>query len=107
MTAVVIVALAALLGLVYAARPLFGPRAERPDTARSDALHRKAAALQAILDLDSDLAAGKLEREDHEVFKAMYERDALNAMRELDVAAQSAHDTELEAEIAAARADLR
>lgn len=102
-----LVCLAAALGLFYVARPLFTAASPRTDSAQSDAMLRKLRALEAILDLESDLAAGKLSLDDYDSFKEIYEHDALAALRELDIAAQGVRDTDLEAEIAAARAELR
>lgn len=107
MIAVIVVTVVGILSLAYVAKPLFTEAAEKLGSARSDALLRKIRALEAILDLEGELAAGKLSTDDYETFKEIHERDALSAMRELDVVAQGIRDTDLEAEIAAARADLR
>ena len=106
MSAILIVAIA-LIALAYALRPLVATPRTLPDTQVADAEVRKRRALEALLDLEADLAAGKLAAEDYEVFKETYERDALAALRELDVAAQTSGEDALEAEIAAARASLR
>ena len=103
----IVVALAVLLGLVYVARPLFAAAQPQLDPSKNDALLRKLRALEAILDLEAELAAGKLSPDDYEAFKEIHERDAVSAMRELDVAAKVASNDDIEAEIAAVRAELR
>ena len=107
MIAFVIVGVAAIVGLVYVSRPLFAAAAPRLESTRSDALIRKVRSLEAILDLEQELAAGKISDDDYATFKETYERDAVAAMRELDVVSQGIQDEDLEAEIAAARAELR
>lgn len=102
-----VVAGIALLALVYVLRPLLSPLPETRWVGERDAELRKAQALDAILDLEAELAAGKLSRDDFEAFKEGYERDALSAMRELDVVSRGIEDDDVEAEIAAARAQLR
>ena len=106
MIAVALVCVLGIIGLLYALRPLLAPPIA-PEEPANDAAVRKTRALEAILDLEADLAAGKLAPEDFAAFKEIYQRDALTAMRELDVASQTLKDTDLEAEIAAARAELR
>jgi hypothetical protein len=101
-----VVAVLAVLALVYVLLPLTRRAPETLVSSGRDAEVRKLQALEAILDLEGELAAGKLSADDYEVFKETYERDALAAMRELDVASQGVAD-DLEAEIAAARAQLR
>ena len=106
MIAIAIICVAAAFGLFYATRPLFKPPIPHPDGSENDAQVRKMRALEAILDLEAEMAAGKLAADDFAAFKEMHEQDALTAMRELDVAARAGED-DLEAEIAAARAELR
>lgn len=107
MIAVVIVSCAALVGVYFVIKPLLGPPYEPITEHPNDASLRKLRALESILDLETELAAGKLSEDDFATFKQIYEREALLAMRELDVAAQALNDDDLEAEIAAARAELR
>jgi hypothetical protein len=88
---------------------LRGPRAapqERGGSEEAAAL-RKSAALDALIDLEEDRALGKLTPADFESLRAVYEAEALEALRELDAAARTrADDDLLEAEIAAARREL-
>jgi hypothetical protein len=88
---------------------LRGPRAAPEERGGSEdaAALRKSAALDALLDLEEDRALGKLTRADFESLRAVYEAEALEALRELDAAARARADDELlEAEIAAARQEL-
>jgi hypothetical protein len=105
---VAIVVLLALAALAYVAAPMRrGPRRAFPhapgEVARID--ERKTAALTAIIDLEEERDVGKLSERDFEVLRDQYEREALEALRELDALQTSElGDEELEAEIAAARA---
>ncbi len=108
MIAVLIVAVLALGALVYVVAPLRTAPAKRAaPNLPMDAAIRKRRALEAILDLEADLASGKLDPEDFSAYRDAYAREALDAMRELDIAETSATDSELETEIAAARTRLR
>ena len=107
---VAIVVLLALAALAYVAAPLRrGPRRTFP-RAPSEAARigeRKTTALTAIIDLEEERDVGKLSDRDFEVLRDQYEREALEALRELDALQASAlGDEELEAEIAAARARM-
>ena len=106
MPAIVVAALA-LAALAYAVRPLMLRAEDQAPPTETDAEVRKLRALEAIVELEADLAAGKISSEDFESFKDGYARDALIALREQDVAAQDREDRALESEIAAARARLR
>lgn len=106
MAALIVIALA-LAALAYSLRPLFRPPQNPTAMPETDAEVRKLRALEGIVDLEADRAAGKISAEDFERFKESYARDAVLAMRELDVAAHSREDRDLEAEIAAARDRLR
>ena len=107
MIAAAIVGVLALGALAYVLLPLSRTSPQEGRTDPSDAAIRKGRALESILDMEADLAAGKLNQEDFELYRDVYAREALEAMRELDVAEQTSADTDLEAEIAAARARLR
>jgi hypothetical protein len=105
--AVIVVALAAGLLAWVLVPVLRGPRAAEESPRPDDAVIRKSAALDAIIDLEEDRALGKLTRADFESLRADYEAEALQALRELDAAARTRSDDELlEAEIAAARREL-
>ena len=106
MIAEVIVVAAAIAGSVYVAKGF--TRSPQPDVdpPASDAAARKMRALDAILDLEAEVASGKLSEEDFAAFKTDHAKEALAAIRELDVSAASESD-ELELEIAAARERLR
>lgn len=107
MTPALVVVLLALALAVFVVKPFFRSEQELLSRHASDKEARKLRALDAIVDLEADLAAGKLSETDFETFKDDYAREALTAMRELDVAARRTEDADLEAEIAAARARLR
>jgi hypothetical protein len=103
----IVVIVAALAGLAYVAIPLRrGPRTftgTGPD-ATQEAEERKSAALAGIVDLEQELEVGKLSRDDFEVLRAEYERDAIAALHDLD--SGPPEDDALEREIAVARARL-
>lgn len=104
---VAIVVLCALAALAYVAAPLRrGPRRAFPHAQGEVArvTERKTAALTAIIDLEEERDVGKLSARDFELLRLQYEREALEALRELDALQTSEiGDEELEAEIAAAR----
>lgn len=106
MIAEILVGLAALGAAAYVGRGLSRDTSDHEHSEVSDAAARKARALDAILDLESEVAAGKLSQEDFSTFKAAHAQEAMAAIRVLDVEAASGSD-ELEAEIAAARERLR
>lgn len=107
--AALVVVLASCI-LAWVLVPVFrGPRAMGDPGPPSDDAEaaRKAAALDAIVDLEEDRAVGKLTKADFEALRADYEAEALAALRELDAGGGSRGvDDELEAEIAAARREL-
>ena len=107
---VAIVILLALAALAYVAAPLRrGPRRAFPHAPGEIARigERKTAALTAIIDLEEERDVGKLSERDFEVLRDQYEREALEALRELDALQTSElGDEELEAEVAAARARM-
>lgn len=113
--AVVVVVVLALLLLYYALQPLRARSTEDTDMRMSqhDELRaRKRAALGAILDIESERDAGKLSNEDFAVLRLEYEAEAIEALRGLDEGGTDPRmdlpepDDELEAEIAALRAEL-
>ena len=106
MIAELLVGLAAVAAAAYVGRGLTRDTSAHHEPAVSDATARKARALDAILDLESEVAAGKLSEEDFSTFKTAHAQEALAAIREMDVAAAAGSD-ELELEIAAARERLR
>jgi hypothetical protein len=71
---------------------------------------RKRSALAAIVDLEDERAVGKLAEPDFDMLAAVYEAEALEALRALDAlgvaAAEPSEADGVEAEIAAARARL-
>jgi cytochrome c-type biogenesis protein CcmI len=103
----VVVALALLL-LAWVLVPLLRARDGARGAPSADAgEERKAAALEALVDLEEDRALGKLTPADYEGLRADYEAEALAALRELDEGMRRRDaDEALEAEIAAARREL-
>jgi len=95
----------ALAALAYVCAPLVKRETDAlaAPGERFDAEDKKRRALEAILDLESDLELGKITGDEHDVLRAEHERDALDAMRELDVLEIAASDTALENAIAAER----
>ena len=82
----VVIGILAAAGLAYVLLPLLRPAAPvviRPEV--TDAESRKAFALQAILDLETDHAAGKLSDDELATLRIEHEVEAVAAMRELDV----------------------
>jgi hypothetical protein len=103
-----VVAILALIALVWILDPLRRGRAEDVDTAPDhlqDAVAQKEIALTAMVDIENERDLGKLSDADFEILRAEYEREALIALRALEGANNGA-DAELEAEIAAMRARL-
>ncbi|HYI43996.1 MAG TPA: zinc ribbon domain-containing protein [Actinomycetota bacterium] len=101
---IVVAALLACAALYYVCLPLL--RRETEETAsgdRLDAEEKKVRALEAILDLESDLELGRITADELEVLRAEHERDAIDAMRELDVLEMAASDSTVEKAIAAER----
>ena len=102
---VVVVVLAAALALVYVVEPLRRSRGRAVPVAEPSPLEEeKAAALAAILDLEEELEAGKLSREEYETLREDYERRAIDVIERLDRRGTDAPaDDLLEEEIARAR----
>jgi hypothetical protein len=109
--AAVVIAALACMALVYISVPLRrGPeQVLEPEMspAVETATEQKRAALTGIIDLEEELAAGKLAPADFSTLRDMYEREALDALRRLDdLQTHTDLNDDLEREIAAARADL-
>lgn len=105
MIGIVVVVGLALIALTWIVIPLLaGRRSDTPPPpAREEANARKTAALGALVDIEEELEIGKLSAADFEVLRAEYERDALQALKDLD--ALEGRDP-LEDEIAAMRRSL-
>lgn len=103
-----IVAVLAVLALIYVSAPVRHPRPDADDDqATPEAEARKVAALSAILDLESERDMGKLAEADFDELRSTYEHDALLALAELDAAEALPATDPLEREIAAMRERLR
>ena len=104
------VAALSVLALFYVIAPLRrGPRRDvaRRSSRLDEAYARKQEALTAIVDLERDHAAGKLERRDLDALTAEQEAKALAAMRDIDALEQNETSEDvIEEEIAAARRRL-
>jgi hypothetical protein len=115
MAVLVVLALAMALAY-YVTLPLRGRVVEERAPAaslRGELYARKRAALGAILDIESERDAGKLSNQDFAALRAEYEAEAIDALRDLERADGAdprmdlpEPDDELEAEIAALRAEL-
>jgi hypothetical protein len=105
----VIVAVLALLVLAWVLGPI--RRGVRRDTDVAsqhveEAVAQKDAALDAMVDIENERELGKLSDADFKALRAEYERDALSALRALETAESDDVDDQLEAEIAAMKAQL-
>ena len=104
-----VVALLAILALIYVSAPIRrapmgdGAPILDDDGTTSDAEARKVAALTAILDLESERDVGKLSEDDLAELRSTYEHEALAALAELDAAGALPAADPLEREIAALR----
>ncbi|MGI8774940.1 MAG: hypothetical protein ACR2KQ_08010 [Actinomycetota bacterium] len=69
---------------------------------------RKRAALEAIVDMEGEVAAGKLVAADFAILRNQYEVEAIRALKELDAlsGADAADDDSIEEEIARLKASL-
>lgn len=109
MIADLFIALLACAAIAYvASAPRTAPR-RFPDSLRAseDELRsKKKAALGAIIDIEDERSVGKLSDDDFEILRREYEREALDALIELDGLETVNDDDALEAEIAAMRARL-
>lgn len=111
MIAVIVVVIAAAAATVWVLRPLSSGRNEVANEGSlllQEADARKVSALEAILDMEGERAAGKLSQEDFEILRAQYEVEAVRALKELDAlaAGTGAEDRTIEEEIARIRAGL-
>jgi DNA repair exonuclease SbcCD ATPase subunit len=106
-----VVAVLALLALVYVAAPLRDRDAPvREGSSETDELiGRKRAALTAILDMEEERDAGKLSEADFAVLRQEYEAEAAAVLVELDAlrSTGTGEDADVEAEIAAIRTRLQ
>jgi hypothetical protein len=105
------VGLIAAAALVYVIAPVRRGRRPTPaDAPGADLETRIRAALAAIVDLENEVAVGKLTEPDFAALAGRYESEALAALRALDAARarppEAAADDRLEREIAAVRARL-
>jgi rRNA maturation endonuclease Nob1 len=105
----VIVAVLALIVLVWILDPIRrGVRRDVDVESRhvEEAVAQKDAAIEAMVDIENERELGKLSDADFEALRAEYERDALAALRALETAETDDADDQLEAEIAAMKAQL-
>ncbi len=107
MTAAVVIGLLTIIAILYVVRPIGRGHTElvEPDDT-SDAQDRKRVALAGILDLEDERDGGKLSNDDFRALKLRYERDAVQALKELDAAGSTNLEAQLEREIAEARHKL-
>jgi hypothetical protein len=105
--ALIVVALVAV-ALVYIAAPIRRPLPAGQDPpVPDDALERKRAALSGLVDLEEEFQEGKLTKDDFDSLRRTYERDAIDALRDLDAKHdEDVLDDEIEREIADARTRL-
>jgi rubrerythrin len=98
-----LVALLGGVGVAYIVAPLRRATIPYSETDRftEEALARKNNALDALIDIDEERAAGKLSAGDHDALKAELEVEVVRALDNLEALGSS--DEELEAEIAAMR----
>ena len=109
MTAAIVIGALTLAAIAYIVAPI-GRRARRieeatPETAPEE---RKRVALTGILDLEEERDGGKLSDTEFADLRARYERDAIEALNDLDDRSPRGDvDDRLEREIASAREKLR
>lgn len=100
-----VVAVIAVAALAYVAAPL--RRHERPAEDQRDPLaeleETKTVALTAILDLENERDVGKLSDEDFAELRAVYEKQALDALHQMDRVPAAEVTDPLEREIAQVR----
>ena len=105
----ILVTVAAVAALAYVIAPMArGARVQTQDPGRAEeAEERKRVALSAILDLEAERDAGKLTEDDFELLRGNAEAEALAALAEADLVADTElTDDELEREIAEMRERL-
>jgi hypothetical protein len=112
MTVLIGVAFVAGAIVLFILQPIVGgvhASLEREDEELTETEARKRVALLALRDVEYDFLAGKLDEEDYRAMKAQLTAEAMAAL-EADEAVQSGSfaraDSNLEAEIAAVRAEL-
>ena len=110
MTGLLLVAVLGALALLYVSGPV-ARREHLDDESASagvrDAQARKGAALDALLDIEEERELGKLEGPDYAGLRDLYEREAWEAIEEIDHGPPaSGEDEVLEREVAAMRARL-
>lgn len=105
MIEIILVSVIGAAALVYVLRPVRGGVDHALEESRpgDEALGRKHAALNAIVDLEEEHAIGKLERDEYEALRARYEGDAAAAIADLEALNRVPDDDDLENEIAAMR----
>lgn len=110
MAGMAVVIVLVVLALLYVVQPF-----RRKDTSEMHsgpspaqaAQEKKSAALTAIIDLEEEAQVGKLTAGELEVLRVTYEREALEALAQLDaLSVPRLNDDPLEAEIAAVKQRL-
>ena len=109
MTAAIIVGALTVAAIAYIVAPIGRGRRGMDETVSETAAEeKKRVALTGILDLEEERDGGKLSETEFVDLRARYERDAVEALKELDRAGPAAPlEDRLEQEIAAARDKLR
>jgi tRNA(Ile2) C34 agmatinyltransferase TiaS len=104
---VAIVVVIALAAAAFVAAPLRrGVPVTGGDARLEDLYARKRSALEALIDIESEHAVGKLSDADYEGSKATHESEALAILDEIDAYGDTSSRDELEGEIQAVRARL-
>ncbi|MGH2807997.1 MAG: hypothetical protein ACRDKT_12070 [Actinomycetota bacterium] len=104
---VALIVLLAVGAAVFVAAPIRrGAPAPAGDTRLEDLHARKRSSLEALIDLESEHAVGKLSDADFEHLKATYETEALTVLDEIDSLEEAPPRDDLESEIAAVRSRL-
>ena len=109
MTAALIIGVLAVAAIAYIVAPIGRTRRSIVEgSLETAAEERKRVALTGILDLEEERDGGKLSESEFTDLRTRYERDALDALREIDDVERGPHlEDRLEREIAAAREKLR
>lgn len=109
MTAAIIIGALTLAAIAYIVAPIGRTRRTVEEAiTETGAEEKKRVALTGILDLEEERDGGKLSETEFVDLRARYERDAVEALNELDTAPRgSIVEDRLEQEIAAARDKLR
>ena len=107
MAVVIVLVVLALLYVVQPFRRKENVEMQSGPSPTQRAQEKKTAALTAIIDLEEEAQVGKLTARELEVLRATYEREALDALAQLDaMSAPHSADDDLEAEIAAVKQRL-